>query len=322
MMIDKPGIYPDVASADYFADPCPTPSLTQSIVKVLLKYSPGHARLEHPRLSAVSPTKFGTLVSAIQDDAEPEKYVVSQAIGNAAHALLLGRGKEIAIGNFDNWRGKDAKEFKTAALAAGKVPILPQHMARAYAMEKSCRDQLVGTECEMAFQVGASEVVVAWQEDGLWFRTLIDWLFTTVAPIGIFDYKSTALSCAPHSVPDRPSELGWDIQAAFHERGLDAIDPTNAGRRKFYYIAHENEPPYGLTPIRISEHDLTMGRKKIAYAEDIWRQCMISGEWPLYPREVVLSAPRPYREAQWIEREIVHEERRTQERMITDLAGG
>src|SRR6266702_177650 len=31
MKITEPGIYYDVATADYFADPCPTPSFTQSL---------------------------------------------------------------------------------------------------------------------------------------------------------------------------------------------------------------------------------------------------------------------------------------------------
>jgi hypothetical protein len=48
--ISRPGIYLDVAANDYHADPCPAPSFTQSIAKVLLEKSPAHARLAHPRL--------------------------------------------------------------------------------------------------------------------------------------------------------------------------------------------------------------------------------------------------------------------------------
>jgi hypothetical protein len=47
-MIIQPGIYYDITPADYFADPCPEPSATQSVLKVLLDQSPAHARCEHP----------------------------------------------------------------------------------------------------------------------------------------------------------------------------------------------------------------------------------------------------------------------------------
>jgi hypothetical protein len=53
MKITKPGIYPGVSSADYFADPCPTPSLTQSLCKILIERSPA-ARMG--RTPAAQPT--------------------------------------------------------------------------------------------------------------------------------------------------------------------------------------------------------------------------------------------------------------------------
>src|SRR5262245_8713469 len=49
-MIVMPGIYPNVALAEYYADPCQTPSFTQSLAKIVLDQSALHARNEHPRL--------------------------------------------------------------------------------------------------------------------------------------------------------------------------------------------------------------------------------------------------------------------------------
>jgi len=43
-MIDRPGIYRDMSSEEYLNDPCPAPSLTQSIAKVLIARSPLHAK--------------------------------------------------------------------------------------------------------------------------------------------------------------------------------------------------------------------------------------------------------------------------------------
>jgi hypothetical protein len=77
----KPGIYTDMTAADYHADPCPNPSLTQSVAKVLLQRSPLHAWHAHPRLNP----------DYQHDDAT--KF----DIGNIAHKMLLGRGKEIVV---------------------------------------------------------------------------------------------------------------------------------------------------------------------------------------------------------------------------------
>lgn len=306
-MIDKPGLYFDIAAAVYHADPCPEPSFTQSIGKVLLDASPAHARLAHPRLSPPVPA----------DEEEPEKYVAAQAIGDAAHALLIGRGKVLAVADFPNWKKRDAQKFKADTITAGKLPILTKHMARAYAMVETARKQLPWPAFETESEA-AGEVVLAWQENGLWLRTMIDWLLTPNKPVFIYDYKTTGLSCAPHAVEDRPSVMGWDIQAAMHERGLDALQPESAGRRKHYYVNQENEPPYALTVVEISEWDLTMGRKKLAMALDIWARCMASGQWPMYPAEIVLSKPRGYLETKWLEREVAHDERKQRAPVAAD----
>jgi hypothetical protein len=90
MNITKPGIYRDFPTAHYFADPCPEPSLSQSVAKILVEQSPLHAFQAHPRL----------YVPTADEDAD-EKYDKARAIGNAAHALMLDRGKVLAVGEFD-----------------------------------------------------------------------------------------------------------------------------------------------------------------------------------------------------------------------------
>ena len=105
-MITAPGIYTDFPVDQYRADPCPQPSLTQSIAKVILDHSPLHAWHAHPRLNP----RF------VQD--EEKKF----DIGNTAHALLIGRGKSIAVIDADDWRTKAAKEAReAAAFAKGKI---------------------------------------------------------------------------------------------------------------------------------------------------------------------------------------------------------
>jgi hypothetical protein len=308
-MLDRPGIFLDVSVDEYHQDPCVGPSLTQSLCKILLERSPAHAKLEHPRLAD----------HLDDDEEEPEKYDKTKAIGDAAHGILIGRGKSVAIGNFNNWMSKDAKQFKKDGIAAGKLVILDKHFERANAMVRAFRAQADAAGYHDAFNNGNGEVVIIANEGGIWLRALVDWM---VSPRLLFDLKTSALCCAPHIVEDRPSVMGWDIQGAMQERIFDAVDPAGAGRRKFVFFAQENTPPYALTPVELSEADLTMGRKKLAMAFSVWSACMKAGHWPMYPAETVVSRPRGFLETKFLEREIAHHERKAREPMPDDLIMG
>jgi PDDEXK-like domain of unknown function (DUF3799) len=287
--ITKPGIFLDFPTNAYFDDPCPTPSLTQSIAKILIDQSPAHARLEHPRLRPPA-----------TDDDEGEKYTTPKAIGNAAHSMMMGRGKEIAEGKFNNWMTKEAKTFRAEQEAAGKTVILSKHLSRAMDMVKAARAQLDAIGWHEAFTDGQGEVVIAWREGSTWFRSMIDWMSS---PTRLYDYKTGAVSFAPHAIPLKMEGDGWHIQGAMQERGLDILVPDTAGRRKFRFAAQENYPPYALVGVELDEHWLTMGRKKLAYAVELWQRCMAANGWPAYPSEVLRPVYPGFKETQWLDRE-------------------
>lgn len=294
----KQGIYFDMTSEQYFADPCDAPSFTQSLAKIVLAQSTLHAMHEHPRLAPK------------RDDDEPavEKYVAAQAIGNAVHATLIGRGKTLAVGDFPDWRGGKAKDFRADAEADGRAPILNKHMAQAHNTVLAVKLQLMNAGWTDAFHQGDGhgEAVVCWQEDGLWFRTMIDWVRPDLR--AAYDLKTSAASFAPHGIGRKMVDDGWDVQAAMHERALDAIDPDGAGRRKFRFVAIENYPPYAMVPVEMTETWLTMGRKKLAVAIDLWRQAMGSGKFAGYPLEPCRPDYPNFAEAAWLERELQHNE--------------
>jgi len=294
------GIHFDVSAEEYFADCAPAPSLTQSLAKVLLNQSPLHAKCEHPRLKPRD----------LEDEEPAEKYVAAQAIGNAVHATLIGRGKTLAVGDFDDWRKKAAQEFKADAEAAGRTPILNKHMLQAHATTLAVKLQLISAGWTKAFHQGEGhgEAVVCWQEDGLWFRTMIDWITPDFREV--YDLKTSAASFAPHIIGRKAVDDGWDVQAAMHERALDAIDPAGAGRRKFRFVAIENYPPYAMVPVEMTETWLTMGRKKLAVAIELWRDAMRTGNFAGYPLEPCRPEYPGYAETQWIGREVEHNDRK------------
>lgn len=297
------GIHFDVPSADYFADPAPQPSLTQSIAKVLIEKSPLHAWHEHPRLGG-------------KPDEPAEQYVSAQAIGNAAHALMIGRGKEVEVVDLDSWRGK-ASDQRREIEASGRVAILQRHFVRARNMVDVAKHRV---EHAFADAPGNGEVVLIWREGDIWLRTMIDWL-SPQREIA-WDYKTTGLSCAPHAIPALMLNGGWDVQAAMHERGLNALDPAGAGRRKFRFVSQENTDPYALTIAELPEAVLTMGRKKLDRAIYLWRMCIASGRWPGYPSEIVYPEYPGWAEAKWLGREIEHEHAMRNDRDARNLMAG
>jgi hypothetical protein len=308
MKIDKPGIYRNIEVNDYHADPCPAPSFSQSIGKILLDQSPLHAKIAHPKLTPVAPG---------EDD--EEKYVKAKIIGDAAHALMIGRGKNFEVAPFADWRTKDAKMFKESALAAGKTPIIQEHHDQAHAITLAAKLQLASHAENDCFKNGSGEVALIWQEGPLWFRCLADWLHDDLLTVD--DYKTTAMSVAPHVLGVRAADAGWEIQAAMIERGLDVLDPNNVGKRCFRFIAQEQDAPYAMNVMLMSDHWLGMGQKKLQYAIDSWSQCMALGVFPGYPNFAITPEYPGWKESQWLNREI-HEAAQQRAPMLTSLAGG
>lgn len=286
MKIDKPGIYMGVADADYRADPCPSPSLTQSLCKILLERSPQHAFIASSSLNPM-----------FEPDSDPKFD-----LGNVAHQMLLGRGKDIEVLDFPDWRTKAAKEAREAAVSEGRVAVLTEQFKRAADMVEAARKQIARHRDDDAFTDGDAEAMLCWHEDGIWFRSLIDWLHDD--RLTIDDFKSTGMSVAPHVIGLRAQAAGWEIQAAFIERGLDVIDPGNAGRRKFRFIAQETDPPHALTIMHMDEHWLTMGRKKVDTAVKMWKNAIQTGFWPGYPTVGIVPEYPGFKESQWLDREL------------------
>lgn len=296
LKFEKPGIYYDVPAEDYFADPCPDPSLTQSIAKVLIEKSPAHARYAHPRLKPKG-----------RDD--DEKFVRAQSLGSVAHSLMLGRGKDIVVCDFDAWRTKDAKAKRAEAIDAGKVPVLTADYELAGEMVEAATAQLTGTNWKKAFQDGdgQGEVAIAWVETGIWFRSLIDWLPKDQTVL--YDYKTTGMSVSPYEIPRMMVNMGWDVQAAFHERGLAQLHPELAGKMRFRFIVQENTPPFAIIPVELPPAAMTMGRKKVDYAARLWRRCVEFNQWPGYAHDVCLPEYPGWAESRWLEREIIDHEK-------------
>lgn len=260
-MIEKPGFY-DMPASEYHADPCPQPSLSHSIARVMLDRSPRHAFAAHPRFTK-----------------QPEKDVtVTMDAGSAIHKLLLGKGDDIKILPFDSYRKDAAKEAREAARAAHQIPILEPHIEAvaecAMAAEAQIRDH---PDLAGFFGPGRSEVVIAWEENGIWFRSMIDRLADNGQ---MYDLKTTQQAAAPHSW-ERRLQTVYATQDAFYRRGLRALGAAHPP--PILFVPVEQDAPYCISSLTPAQSLVEYAEDEIDRAVDLWRRCITTGKWPGYP---------------------------------------
>lgn len=276
--IDRPGVY-DIPAEVYHEDPCPEPSLSASIAKVLLNKTARHAWMAHPRLNP--------------DHEEENKLAFD--IGHAAHALMLEGEDGVEIIEADSYRTKAAKEARDAAYAAGKTPLLPHQAAEVRTMVVVGQAQLADhAEASGAFENGKPEQTLVWQEHGIWCRARLDWLPANGTVF--YDYKTTT-DANPDAWQRRAFELGADLQAAFYRRGIRAV--LGIDNPQFRFVVQEKTVPYALSVVELTPAALALGDAKVHMAIETWRQCFMSNCWPGYPREVCYLDAPGWHEAQF-----------------------
>lgn len=269
----------DCTDDEYFADPLPTPSLSQSVAHTLLAKSPYHAWLAHPKLGGVGRT--------------PTK---SQDNGSLVHALLLGAGKELAIIDAQDFRTNAAREERDAARQVGKVPILRQDAADAMLV---VADIKLGLE-ELGVRLsGVSEIKVAWTEETssgpVLCRGMLDHVIVDRGVI--YDVK-TCKSAHPKACTSHIIEYGYHLQHAAYTSWLRKFRPALAGREQFMFLFVEELPEGSprrvvITPVELNGQFRELGARRWERACETWAHCLKSNTWSGYAdRVVTLDAPK------------------------------
>lgn len=262
-------------AAVYHADPCAKPSLSSSIARVLERQSPLHAWSRHPRLGGMS-----------------SKPRTAFDFGSLSHALLLGEGSEIAIIEADDWRTKAAREAREEARAAGKVPVLVDDYGSVAVAVKTLRPRFADLGIVLD---GKSEVTALWTVPAMaglevQCRGMIDHL--TDGGCTVYDLKSCQ-SAHPDACARHADAYGYDIQHAAYVQAIETIHPELAGRVRFTFVFYELEPPYAVTPARLSGEFRELGQRRWERAVHTWAACLSGNRWPAYvDRIATLEAPR------------------------------
>jgi hypothetical protein len=280
MSIQSPGIYADMSCDEYFADPCPEPSTSNSINGVLLNRTPKHAWAAHPRLG---------------QRPDDRRETAAKYRGSLVHRLALGKGSDFSISPYDEFRTSEAKAWKKEVTDRGAIPVKQKDYDTAKAMaviaESAIEDAVEGHEYE-------TEVVFAWQEDTpsgkIWCRGMADiW----VPEMQLIVDLKTCISASDDSVDRSFNNYGYARQGTFYPRGFDAINGT-PNETRFLNLFVESEYPYCTRTADPSEGMQHGSDGEVDKALRMWGKCLSTGEWPGYSHRRV--SPKPWTVQQWM----------------------
>jgi hypothetical protein len=272
-MITEPGVFFDMPCEEYFADPCPEPSLSNSGIGILLHQSPMHFAARHPRLNGgVDSCKTNTAMRR----------------GSVVHRLALGAGKDYAVIDFADWRKDAAKAQRVEAEAGGLVPILKHAFVEAQEQAKVVRGHLDELLLGEEF---LPEVVIAWQVETkhgpVWCRGMMDAWCPSLNLV--VDLKSTT-DASMKALTRRIANGGYDTQAAWYPAGLGHI-LGKPGEIRFATLFVENDAPHASQAIELDEAWRSSAWDLCEEALEIFANCSKAKSWPGYPRNPIRLSP-------------------------------
>jgi hypothetical protein len=259
--ITEPGIYAGIPNEAYHADIVVGGSLSCSGAKALLPPNP--------------PAKFAWNAT------HPHVPTRAMNLGSAAHTLVLGEGDALVFLPYLDYKTTAARMERDAALAAGKVPLLPHEREQVEAMAAALlRHDLA----PMLFSTGRPELSAYWVDDefGVWRRARFDFLPEVVPGRRLIvpDYKTTADRADGASFGRTVANLGYAMQADWYCSALAALDVS--ADAAFVFVVQEKDPPYLVNVVQLDDEAMRIGRALNRRALAVYADCAASGHWPGY----------------------------------------
>lgn len=245
-------------------------AFSSSIAKVLIEKSPAHAR--HAQLVG---------------DHDPTK---AKDRGSVMHHLVLGKGRDFEILDYEDWRTNDSKRDRDKARAAGKTPILKHAFEAASFGAIAIMKELARRGIRLD---GVSEQAMTWEEEspsglvvckGMMDHVTADFRI-------IYDLKITE-DASPTAIERSAENFGHGIQRAAYVSGAGKVRPDMAGRTTMRFIFAEPDPPYAVNIVEPDGMFRELGSRRWHRAVDTWASCAKANEWRAYGEGVnPITAP-------------------------------
>jgi hypothetical protein len=249
------GVYADISNTDYHKDP----ALGSTSLKTLATRTPAHY---------------------LHDQAHPKQSAAFD-LGTVAHSLILEQDESgVVVIDVEAKRGKVWTEPAEAAEAAGKIALTAKEWAQVTAM----RDSVMAHDVAGPLFTGhRPEHSVFWEEDGLKLKCRPDaWRDDLLV-----DLKTT-VSADPRDFGKTAYNFGYHQSAAHYQDGVRTV----AGETlPFIFVLVEKAAPYLVSVVELDEVALDYGRQMNDRAKRVYRECVVSGNWPGYPATEPVGLP-------------------------------
>jgi len=262
--ITEPGLY-SLSDEDYFRDPVPGGSFSQSGSKTLLLEG-GPAKYQHS-------LTVGEVTKDVWD------------FGKAMHYRVLGRGTPYAVLDFPT-RATNAYKAKAAEWRAlGVTPILRKQSDQIEAMYEACMRHPLARE--HLTREGLAEIAgfIQDEETGVWLRGKFDLL----AEIGGVDYK-TSDDASPRTVFSAQAiRMGYHVQDALYRRLSRELVGPEADRMIF--VVQDKDAPYLTAVVELDDTYRALGEQRLNKAIHLFADCQKTGTWPGYGDDLITLHP-------------------------------
>ena len=295
-VVPEPGLYLGTPEERYHMDPCPDPSLSASVAKIAFDKCMSKAQAAHPRLRLPDYPE-----EEVEEDRSPAWYM---EVGSAVHSLALRSGQEVECAPYQNWRTKDAQQYRAECRARRVILLTPKRYDMAQRMAAKLQPKLINL---MGSDFAAEAMTCAKDSKyGWWTRSLSDGVSTDLRQI--VEVKTTGQDASPAAAQRTVNRNGNIFQAQFHQRTLDSLDPAGVGRRRYNWVFQEFDYPYEVCLLHPDPALMSAGDTKVEAACFLWDKALKSGRWPGYPEESQSVGPEPWMLRDLEERMMMDEE--------------
>lgn len=231
-----------------------------------------------------------------------EESTSAQGVGTVAHQILLEGSMDCVTvidpalypnktgGVPEGWKNPAIRAARDAAIAAGKVPLLPDQVAPIEAMVQAAYAYIATLERTQpaifaALQPGGgeSEVVIRWDErDGTPCKIRADRI--SLDRRVVIDYKTTQASAEPDAwFRWQAMKLGYPMASAFYRRGVKAAMGVDT---EYVWLVQEQDPPYLCSLVGLDPMGQDLAERRMRRALCSWAACVSVDRWPGYPSDV------------------------------------
>lgn len=254
-MTYSPGVYADIDSDDYHADP----ALGSTSLKTLASRTPAHWKWES------------------ENPVHKDIY----DLGTVTHSLILeGDESGVKVIDVPDKRGNKWSIPAAEAVNDGKIPLKRDE----WEMVKAMRDSVMAHPfAREAFTNHRAEASVFWDEGGQMLKCRPDaWKSDKLVDL------KTAVTADPREFSKNGFKLGYYQSAAHYKDGVLQMTGEDL---PFWFVNVEKSPPYLVSVVQYDEEALHLGRQMNARAKDIYRRCLQTGKYPGYEATEPISLP-------------------------------